>query len=971
MRTASLLALALAIGLVVSDRNALAQPKGPALKPLQIYQQFRETMDEGKFDIAGIFLDQFVKSDPSDEDFLELQKKHGTTVFRQLRAVPRYSDDPATEKKIRDNIEELNKRADAVVAKLLYNPDRVNKYIRNLGETPEERAYAQLELRRTGEYAVPFMVDALRTAGNNDPVADGILDTIPVLEASSMAGWVAALDGVAPDRLPGVLAAIARRRDRLELVTNAQTDFTPHLWRFLSQDPKEVSSQIRARALDLLNQVYPGLRADTRRPEAELAAAAKKFYDHKARYIGAKTNPDGSPATVPVWTWDAKALRLSKQSDVPVSQAEEYYGLRYARWALEAKPQYEPAQALILALVAERAVERARGGNLASLEPEAYRLLSAAPSNVLVDLLVRGMGEKRTTLALGLIQVLGERADRAAATPYNGPDKPSALVMALKYPDPSVQFAAAAALLRSPVPVPPSAKQQIVDILRRAAGADPGVPGESKGTVLLADPGKYRSDQNAVLLRGFGFNVEQYYTARDLMRRVARASDFDIIFIDRHTADPELIDLISHLDSNPQAAARPVFVIASADKPRVPTFDQLLVRTAALIAATENDIIAMPAPYVPDPRAPAEERAETRRKSQDARDEVFRTAVAARGERLQRVIDTLPLSLNDEQKRLMGLRVQQISYALLGAEFPISPDSSPRTVADLERIRKQLAIQPPTATYGTGAAARDLMKLIERFELDVARVKGAQERYDFLRSRVDPLELGLDVETYRDRDAEAKLARTLQNYPAVRIIPEPYSRLNLEAGFKLLYADPNLLIRDGAAKRADARLAVDLLRQMAIGDLPGYDLRSAEPALIAALQVPDLAPSAVDAVERFKTAEAQGALLNLALMGEMRPEALRIRAADAVIRHISAFKPALNPNLIPPLLEQSKTERNAELRGKFLTIKQLAAQQRHEFAEQLKGYNPPLVVEPKKEPEKEPKKEPEKEAEKKEPEKKP
>ncbi len=962
MRTASFLALALAVGLTTADRIAVAQPKNQA-KPLELYDTFRQTMSEGRFDIAGVYLDQFLKSDPTDRDFLDLQKKYGTTVFRQLKTIPKFSDDPAEEKKIRANVDELNKRADAIAAKLLYNPDRVAKYVRNLGETYEEKVYAQQELKRTGEFAVPFLVDALRTAGRDDPIALGILDTIPVLEAPTVAGWIAALDTLPPERVPSVVGAIALRRDAVELTNNAQTDFTPHLWRFLSRDPKDVSAELRRTALNLLNRLYPGLKADARNPEAELTAIARKFYDHKARYYGAKTNPDGSPSTVPMWRWNAEKLRVERVTpDVPVGQAEEYYGLMYARWALEAKPEYEPAQALILALAAERAVERARGGNLATAEPDAYRLLAAAPSGTLVDLLGRGLNEKRTPLVLATVQVLGDRGDRTAATAP--PGKPSPLVRALNYPDPSVQFAAATALLRAPVAVPAEVKPRIVDVLRRAAGADPGAPGEAKGTVLLIDPVKYRADINAQLFRGLGYTVEQLATGRDLMRRIARASDFDLIFIDRHTADPELIDLVGHVDANPQAAARPVFVIASGDKPRVPTFDQLLIRVAALIAATENDLAGIPPTFVPDPRAPREEQIAARDKRQQERDTVFATAVAARVARLQRVIDNLPLNLSDPQRRLLAIRTQQISYALLAAEFPLTEESAPRTVQDVARLARQAATQPPSGPYGAGAASTELIKLIERLELDVAKVPAAAARYDALRSRVDPVDLGIPVETYRDPVLEAKLARTLKGYPAVKVVAEPYSRIGLETELRLVYADPMMIPRDGAAKKGDARAAVEFLRQMAVGDLPGYDLKTAEPVLVAALQVPDLAPAAVDAVERFKTGGAQLALINLALSGDGVPVAVRIKAADAAIRHIGANGSAVPATIAGPVGEQSKTEKSLELRSKLLAIHRLAAGPKSsDLTEQLKAYSPPLQPpEPKKEPAPapaEPKKDPE------------
>ena len=469
--------------------------------------------------------------------------------------------------------------------------------------------------------------------------------------------------------------------------------------------------------------------------------------------------------------------------------------------------------------------------------------------------------------------------------------------------------------------------------------------------MLLADPGKYRSDANALLLRSFGFTVEQFGSGRDLLRRVAKASDFDLIFVDRHTADPELIDLVSQLQSDTKVAARPLFVIASSDKPRLPTFDQLLVRVAALIAATENDLLSMPAPYTPDPRALPEEQAAARKAVQQRRDATLRSAAAARTARIQRVIDPLPLTLNEVQRSLLNLRIQQIVYALLAAEFPITRDSAPETVMELERIRRQLGLQPPSAPYGTGIAIADLMKLIQRFEVDVAKVKGAQDKYDFLRMRVDAVELGLSVETFRDPVLEAKLGRTLSGYPAVKVIAEPYSRLSLEAELKALFADPMMVPRDPAVKKADARAAVEFLRLMATGDLPGYDIRTAEPELRAALLAPDLAPAAIDAVERYKSGEARVALLSLALDGG-KPTALRVKAADAVIRHLRAHGGEIPATLVDPIRTQMNDPKlDAELRGKLLTIKGMIGGKPGEFIEQLKGYSPPIQPPaPKKDP---------------------
>ena len=187
-------------------------------------------------------------------------------------------------------------------------------------------------------------------------------------------------------------------------------------------------------------------------------------------------------------------------------------------------------------------MERGKFGDLARTDATVYRMLADAPAGVLNDLLDRAYAEKRTALVLALVQALGDRADRAAAA--SAPNRPSRFERGLDYPDPRVQFAAANALLRSPVPIDGRVRGRVLDVLKRAAAADPGVPGGAKGQALLADPDRRRSQDTAVMLRQIGYDVEVFGTGRDLLRRVARASDFDLVVIDRHVPNPELRDLV-------------------------------------------------------------------------------------------------------------------------------------------------------------------------------------------------------------------------------------------------------------------------------------------------------------------------------------------------------------------------------------------------------------------------------------------
>jgi CheY-like chemotaxis protein len=919
------------------------QPKGELPKAQAIYAHFRDLMSEGKFDIAALFLQDFLAANPTDADLLELEKKYGTTVFQSLRNVTRWSDDAAADKKTKAAIEEIIKRSRAASEKLLYDPARVDKYIRNLGATYEERVYAEQELRRTGDYAIPFMVKELRLTRDKDIYA-GLLGAIKELEGHTMAGWVAALEHLAPEQQVAVVAAIVSRPDILGLQTAAQSDLSPFLWNVILQG-REKHPTLYQMAERLLNKLHPGMRTDNLLPEVELTALARGFYEHKARFAGGRDAGAGGTVSVPVWVWNPMADTVSRLPEVPLAQAEEYYGLRYSRWVLNEKPAYEPAQALLISLAAERAIERAKYGNLATLEPAVFKLLSDTPSPILAEQLNRGLNQKRTGLVLALIQVLGDRADRDAATPPAGtPGRPSLLAKALSYPDPQVQFAAANALLRTGVPIPADARVQIVDILRRALGADTSAPGNTMGTAILADPNKMRSDAVALLLRGLGYNVEVVTTGRDLLRRIAQSSDFDLLLIDHHTPNPELIDLIGQIQADVKSGNRPTLVLASADKARFPTYDQLVVRFAAMIAATEPDPAPVPPPYVPPPQDKdnPDNVNKDRRTNQEQRDVVFARTVAGRVARLNRVIEATGLKLTETQKLTLALRVELINFAILGIEFPFSKESAPATVVHIDRLRRQLIAQPPTPPYGAGPPTTALVKLIERLEVDVARVPARKQRFEEIYSRIDLVELGLPVETFRLPQLEARLGRALRNYPGVKIIPEPFTRLELASDLQAVTADPAQAPRNPAEKLAAQRAAAEWLRKMAIGDLPGYDVKAAEKELIDALRADDLAAAAIDAVARFPSAEAQQALLTLAITPG-RPLPLRIRAADAAIVHIQGNGKLIPKTLTGPLAEIAGTEPDLLLRGKLLTLKGMLAFNQDDYVNQLRTYNPPIL----------------------------
>lgn len=945
-----------AFGLAVAVVVLLGRPvpaqeaaKGGPGKPADVYQQFRGHIAEGRYDVAALFLKAFLDSAPTDQDFLDIEARYGSTVFSQLRTIPKWSDDPKLNEQAKTNVETLVKRARDATDKFIKNPARVAKFIRNLGETSEEREYAELELKRTGDFAIPYMVDTLR-ANLNPVVSAGILDAIPKLDLGTSAGWIAALDGLSPDQQYGVIAKLLDRPDAAinptlsKLLANAQTDFRPYLWRVVGD--ANTSPPLQKLAKNLIEKIEAGATKKT--PEGELVAYARKFADHKQSYLDTAASGKGTPSLVSVWTWNTMTQKLEKQENVPTGQADEYFGLRYARWALEKTPDYEPAQVLVLTIATERAMDRGNFGELSKTDPAVYRLLADAPSTVLADLLERGLAEppengirKRTGLVLALTQVIGDRAERGPAMP-TASGKPSLLERGLDHPDPRVQLAAANALLRAPVPVEAKARTKVLEVLRLAAGGDPTVPPNVKGQALIADPNRQRADDVSILLRSLGYDTEIFASGRELLKRTGQASDFDIVVIDRHIPNPELLDLVSSLRADVRAAGRPILVVASSDHPNPPTVDQLLLRFALLIAATETDPIGMPDPYVPDSKKTEEEQIRDRRTIQTRRDDVFRTTLVSRVDRMHRVLDTTGLELTSEQKYQVKLRVEQVTAAVLAAEYPLTRESAPRAYENYQALLRQIGIQPSVPAYKRRVGVDQIMKLIERLELDVVKAKASNDKYEALRSRVDAEALGLSVEPTRDVEAEARLGKMLRNVQALRVIPEPASRFWLEADLNATFEDPSQRPRDPAEKKAGTKLAVAWLAKMATGEIPGFDAKQAAPVLIAALVTDDTADAAIDGVARFPTDKAQQGLLALALQG-MRPMALRVKAADAAIRHIQVNGKLTDKTLIDGVVDQSGMEKDAGLLSKLLILKGLLAPNPKDYVTGLKNYSPPLV----------------------------
>ncbi len=910
-----------------AGQQPLPPALAPALPPEVLFKQAQGEIEAGRYDVAAETLKKFLAGNPSEAVYQSLTRARATTLL-DLRKVVTWSDEPAANAEAKKTVEAVIAAGEAANVKLTRDPARIARFVRNLGESPEERVYAEQQLRLAGDAVVPVMVDTLRTT--TDPVLrSGIVGAITALNADQLPGLLGASVGLPTELKLAILKAAVARPDLTALSASPDTDLMPHLWYF-SATRREDERALREFASLTLDALTGGTFA--RRPAAaELVKLARPLATRQARFA--------SGDRVKLWTFDPATSSITSV-DATAAQASDYFAVRDLRWALDRAPGDPAAQELFLALTVERAVEKARFGDVLQADPNLLPVLAAAPSELLVGMLDRAMTDRRTALALGLTQVLSARSDKLAAG--GDPRRPSVFVAGLDYPDARVQLAAAVGLLKVPGAVPAGKAARVVEVLRRAAAVEPAPAGTADvGRALIADPSDFRSERLAAHLRSLGYAAERFATGRDLARRVATAADADLIFVDRHVVNPELRDLLTAIRTDADAARRPLFVVASADKVAPVSADRLLLRLAYLVAVTETSEINVPAPFAFDPRRPVLPAAEPQRRSDIAstRDKLLGELYKLRLARLERLVAGANLPRTEALQNLLDIRLPQLTYAALAAEYPVTAASAPDTLLAFD-TRTKLLLNNPRLTYSTrGLRTDDLSKLVE--ELDGALDAPRRQKFEGMLARTDPAVLGLPPEMPADPALTDRLDRVARHVGGVTVIPEVFSAAGLRDDIQKGVTDPAQAPVPAAVKRQNARLALEYLRRMAVGEIPGFDVRPAAPALRAALRDDEFADAAIDAVARLGTAEAQQDLLTVAL-GLGRPAPLRIKAADRAIQHVQAFGRLVVGPQLDALNQAAAAEPSPDLRGRLAILSQLLAAQPGDLSDLIRRF--PLPV---------------------------
>ncbi len=430
MATAALLVLA-------AQSKAPAQPSGEAIDAQatvkSLFEDFLHYSVLGRFDLAETYADALINhADLDPVELLRLSESNERSVDTLLVLIKNstISDSAARVLQAINAGEHLQRK----------NNDRILTNIEKLGGPPQTEYNATKRLQDSGEYAIPWMIHALRDPDRKN-VWTRLVRALPKIGKPAVNPLVEALatreDSIAQTVIR-TLGELGYNQAAPYLLTIADDDAAPPERRNAAA---EAISQIRTRR----GPVSDATAADG------FVTLAEQFYEERG-----SVRPDPRLNEANVWYWD-EANQFLDAVPVPRGIFGPVMAMRCCERALKLDPQHADAIALWLAANIRR--EARLGMDVESGDatetripdptrpddfPRALYFTSAAGARYAHLALRRGVTDGDAPVALGAITGLRQVAGSPAL--LGAEDYKQAFVDALRFPDLVVRTRAALAL---------------------------------------------------------------------------------------------------------------------------------------------------------------------------------------------------------------------------------------------------------------------------------------------------------------------------------------------------------------------------------------------------------------------------------------------------------------------------------------------------------------------------------------------
>ncbi len=306
------------------------------------------------------------------------------------------------------------------------NPDVIYAEVKRLSsDTERGRLTAVERLRNAGEYAIPFMLDALADPDRQDEFSN-IADALSKIGKDAIRPLAAALQ---TESVP-VRAEIVKAMGGISYPQSL-----PYLKYVIENDK---TGNLRQLAEASINKIDP---------TALNVPAARLFYQLSENYYyhAPSLSPAEDAPTANIWFWDAQDSKLTR-AEVSKGYFNELMAMRCCEWSLKADGSFGQSIGLWLAsyFKAESAGEPNMPEYFGKSHANALVYATTAGVEYLHQALARAVKDGNAFVALGVIEALENTAGEKSLFYAIGEEQP--LVEALSFKDRLVRYSAAIAI---------------------------------------------------------------------------------------------------------------------------------------------------------------------------------------------------------------------------------------------------------------------------------------------------------------------------------------------------------------------------------------------------------------------------------------------------------------------------------------------------------------------------------------------
>ncbi len=383
------------------------------------WNDFLHYIKIGRFDLAKGYGKVVIDSNPAAVKLLELSEQN-PTGFAFLQKVNETAPDAELAQMTGTILNIIEKgrflrRSDSAI---------IAQEVRRLNSTERGRLLAAKRLRNSGEYAIPFMVDAISDSARKEELAN-IVWALPKIGKDAIRPLAAALktDDVATKaEIIKALGQIGYPQSLAYLKYVLENENSQPLFSLVKQS---------------INQIDPA---------AINISAAELFYKLGENYYyhTPSLTPSDESDFANIWFWDTNGRKLFRE-EVAIEYFNELMAMRCCEWSLKADPNFSNAIGLWIA-----ASFKAESTGIGMPEyfgqghPFAIVYATTAGPEYVHQALARALKDGNAYVAFGAVKALAANAGEKSLFYRVGAKQP--LLDALTFDDKAVRYTAAIAI---------------------------------------------------------------------------------------------------------------------------------------------------------------------------------------------------------------------------------------------------------------------------------------------------------------------------------------------------------------------------------------------------------------------------------------------------------------------------------------------------------------------------------------------